>query len=157
VSDSDRELRDRLEQAQSELRRAVVRLDELENVATDRAILKQQLDAATTELKAANERLAELEAQSVETLQAELDEIRRERDLLKQRLEQADKMREQWDQKVTQRESELAVARAEEWRLREELAGRPEPPKKPRTPRWLFALPLAYAVGATVLWLRTCG
>ncbi len=156
MSDSERELRDRLEEAQGDLKRANARLDELEGVATDRDTLRAQLEAAQAELKAANERLDELEDQSTEALTEELDEVSRDRDLLRQRLEQADKTREQWDQKVAQREAELAAARAEEWRLREELAtiSRPKE-RRPRRP-WLFALPAVSLGAAALLLLRAC-
>ena len=141
MSDSDRELRDRLEAAQSELKRATARLDELEGVAVDRDELRAQLDVAQAELKAASARLDELEGQSTEALLEELDEVTRDRDLLRQRLEQADKTREQWDHKVAQRDAELVSARAEQTRLREELAAVSRPPEKKKTPRWVLAAP----------------
>jgi hypothetical protein len=149
VSESDRELRDRLESAQSELQHARARLDELEEVASERDAVREQLEAIQARLKQANERLAVLDQVGVEVLQEELA-------LLRQRLEQADKTREQWDQKVAQREAELAVAHAEQWRLKEELARRPAPPR-PRTPRWMVAVPLLSALASALLLLRSCG
>lgn len=157
MSDSDRELRDRLEAAQSELKRANDRLDELEGVAADRDVLRGQLDVALAELRLANERLTELEEQSTEELEAVLDEVTSDRDLLRQRLEQADKTREQWDHRVAQREAELAASRAEEWRLREELAQTQKPPPQQRRPRWLIAVPVASAaLAAALVLMRSC-
>jgi len=158
VSESDRELRDRLEAAQSELKRALARLDELETVASDRDVLRGQLEVAQAELKVANERLAELEAQSVEALEEELDEIARDREQMRQRLEQADKTREQWDGKLAAREAELAAARAEQWRLSEELARQKQPaPVRPAgPPRWVFGLPVLGAIAAALAVLRGC-
>lgn len=153
VSDHERELRDRLEAAQSELKRANQRLDVLEGVAADRDVLRSQLEVAQADLKAANERLAELEAQSTEALEAELDDVTRDRDLLRQRLEQADKTREVWDHKVAQREAELAA-------VREELAATkaPAPPKPPERSPWWLAAPLTASAlgGIAVLLLRSC-
>jgi len=156
MSDSERELRDRLEAAQGELKRANARLDELEGVAADRDVLRSQLEAAQADLKAANERLDELEVQSTETLTEELESVTRDRDLLRQRLEQADKTREQWDHKVAQREAELAAARAEEWRLREELASISKPRPRRPAPGWVFAVPAVTAGTVLLMMLRSC-
>ena len=132
MSDADRELRDRLEAAQSELKRALSRLDELEGVAADRDTLRSQLQLTQADLKQATDRLDELEGQSTEELQAMLDEVTRDRDLLRQRLEQADKTREQWDHRVSQREAELTSLRAELARVKEVPATTENPiaPKK---------------------------
>lgn len=156
MSDSERELRDRLEAAQGDLKRANARLDELEGAAADREVLRAQLDTALADLKAATERLDELEGQSTEALTEELDAVTRDRDLLRQRLEQADKTREQWDQKVAQREAELANVRAEQWRLREELSLATKPKARRLVPGWVWALPAVTAGAALLVMLRSC-
>lgn len=158
MSDADRELRDRLEAAQSELKRARSRLDELEGVAADRDTLRSQLELTQADLKQASERLDELEGQSTEELQAALDEVTRDRDLLRQRLEQADKTREQWDHRVSQREAELMSLRAELARVKEVPAtaenATPAPNAKIYVRAGLFVtLTLG---GALLLLLRSC-
>jgi chromosome segregation ATPase len=156
MSETDRELRDRLEAAQADLQRANKRLDELERVAADRDVLRSQLDVAQAELKQANERLVELEGQSVEALEDELDEVTRDRDLLRQRLEQADKTREQWDQKVAARDAELAAARALEQKLKQELDEVQAPDPRTRPPGWVFVMPFVSMVIAALVALRSC-
>jgi small-conductance mechanosensitive channel len=157
ASQSERELRDRIEQAQAELKRARDRLDQLEGVAADRDMLRDELEQAQADLTAADDRLSELEGQSTEALQQEVDELIDERDLLRQRLHQADQLDEQWERKVAQREAELAVLRAEGSRLRRQLAGRK--PSKAR--RWFVGVPAAlggataFALAAIAL-LRGC-
>ncbi len=156
MSDADRELRDRLEAAQSELKRATTRLDALEGVAADRDVLKQQLELAQAELKAANERLDELEGQSTEALQAALDEVTQDRDLLRQRLEQADKTREQWDHKVSQRDAELQALRGELQRLRTVASQTTEVRTPSGAPRWVLAMSAAVLVAITALLVGSC-
>lgn len=80
--------------------------------------LRDALEKAQHEAKELRGRVGELTAFKPEELLARIHELEANSGELRVRLEQADKVREQWDARVQRLRRELEIARQEQERLR---------------------------------------
>ena len=80
--------------------------------------LRDALENAQAEAKRLRGRVGELTAFRPEELLARIDELERNGDALRVRLEQADKVRAEWDSRVQGLRRELDIARKDQERLR---------------------------------------
>lgn len=83
--------------------------------------LRDALEKAQHEAKELRGKVGELSAFKPEELLARIHELEKDGAELRMRLEQADKVRAQWDAKVQSLRRELEIARKEQERLRSVL------------------------------------
>ena len=87
----------------------------------DEREIRDELERVQAENRSLRERIAELEAFDIEGLQASIAALQRQNAELKQRLEVADQVREDWDRRADGLRHELDTARGEQERLRKLL------------------------------------
>lgn len=80
--------------------------------------LRQALEGAQAEIKRLRGRIDEIVAFDPEALHTRIARLERENADLKQRLDRADEVREEWDARVRALRRELDIARQEQDRLR---------------------------------------
>lgn len=86
--------------------------------SSEESELRDALEKAQHEAKELRARVGELSAFDPEELLARIHELEETQLELRMRLEQADKVRTDWDQRVQQLRRELDIARKEQERLR---------------------------------------
>jgi len=85
---------------------------------SDERELRQALEAAQAEIKRLRGRIDEIVAFDPEALHTRIARLERENADLKQRLDRADEVREEWDARVRALRRELDIARQDQDRLR---------------------------------------
>jgi predicted nuclease with TOPRIM domain len=88
---------------------------------SDERELRQALEAAQAEIKRLRGRIDEIVAFDPEALHTRIARLERENADLKQRLDRADEVREEWDARVRGLRRELEIARQDQDRLRSVL------------------------------------